>query len=295
MVGQTITLWQGPPCNKREVSAQIVQIFEPFTTYCTMLLNFISSPGPQGAVVLKLFDRRFATKLGRDHGICPWFRALDVEYFRFVTSGGALEFLTRLDNSEGEPFNAAQNEAFLHQLMWSRFRTEVEAYDLMKDLQGECVPRQLESVTFPGYYVSCGESVDRFFKIPGILFEYIHGFPLRLVSGNAPRDTWQSICEEAIRVVHLIGDRGILNEDVKTRSFNVREEPGPKFKVFMLDFALCSFRHQYRDEAHWRESKAKHDEEGAVGVDLQRYLQGAFVYRRSDRYKALDEEFMEAG
>lgn len=59
----------------------------------------------------------------------------------------------------------------------------------------------------------------------------------------------------------------------------------------MIDFALCKFRRKYGDEEDWREWKAIQDEEGAVGFVTQRYLGGGFVYRRSDTYRKLDEEF----
>ena len=109
---------------------------------------------------------------------------------------------------------------------------------------------------------------------------------------HAPRETWQYICEDAIRIVNVIGDRDIRNEDVKPRNFIIRWEPVEgKFKAFMIDFALCEFRREDQDERDWREWKAIQDEEGAVGYVMQRYLKGASVYRRSDKYLKLDEEF----
>lgn len=50
----------------------------------------------------------------------------------------------------------------------------------------------------------------------------------------------------AIQIVNLISDRGILNEDVKTRSFILQENPGKEFK-------LCNFLREYGDEAVWRQ------------------------------------------
>lgn len=121
--------------------------------------------------------------------------------------------------------------------------------------------------------------------------QYIEGFSLTDITRHAPRETWQSICEKAIRIVNIIGDREILNEDVKTRSFIVQGNPGKKFKVFMTDFGLCYFRREYEDDKEWRRSKSNQDDEGAIGYFMQRHLEGGFVYHRSAIYKQLDEDF----
>lgn len=86
-----------------------------------------------------------------------------------------------------------------------------------------------------------------------------------------------------------------MNKDVKTKNIIMRKEPEGKFKVVMIDFALCHFRREYKSEEDWREFKAYEDEEGAVGYVMQRYLQGGFVYHRSALYKKLDEDFMMEG
>ena len=93
--------------------------------------------------------------------------------------------------------------------------------------------------------------------------------------------------------MNTIGDRGIRNQDVKTRNFVVHSDPvEEKFKVFMIDFACCEFRGEDQDEPDWRRSKAFDDEEGAVGYVVQRYLKDGFVYHRSAQYEKLDEDFM---
>lgn len=164
-------------------------------------------------------------------------------------------------------------------------------YKRLKDIQGRDVPLFLGRVTMPGYS-SQSMAVSKYVDCPGILLQYIEGFPLTDPASYAPKETWQNICEDAIRIVNIIGDRDTLNEDVKPRNFIVHKEPvGSHFKVFMIDFALCKFRRQDQDEQDWREWKAMQDEEGAVGYVMQRYLTGGFIYHRSARYLKLDEEF----
>jgi len=137
------------------------------------------------------------------------------------------------------------------------------------------------------------KSFSEYLNIPGILLHYIGGFPLTDIADYAPRESWQTICEDAIRIINLIGDLGILNEDVKTRSFIAHEDMDAEneFKVTMTDFALCKFRREYEDDYAWDTWKAMQDEEGAVGYVMQRHLQGGSVYHRSDRYEKLDIEF----
>ena len=93
--------------------------------------------------------------------------------------------------------------------------------------------------------------------------------------------------DDAIRILHLMGDWGILNEDVKTRSFIVNLNPMHKseFKVTMIDFALCKFQEEYEDEQEWSESKAIQAEGEAIGRIMQDKLDGGIVYHRSHRYK----------
>lgn len=62
--------------------------------------------------------------------------------------------------------------------------------------------------------------------------------------------------------------------------------------MFMIDFAICTFRREYPDETEWRLSKVMKDEEGAVGVVMQKYLKGGFVYKRSAVYEKLSDYFI---
>ena len=249
-------------------------------------------------MVLKLFDRRFATQLRRDEKVNPWTPVIERQYHHFILDGSASGFMTKLNSNnqmaekEGHSWNDAQNEACLHDHMQNFYKTEVEVYDTLKDIQGEKVSRLCACVAFPSSSSTEELPLDRnYLDFPGILMQYIEGFPLTDVASHAPRETWQSLCEDAIQIVNLIGDRGVLNEDVKTRSFIVSEDPENKFKVFMIDFALCNFRREYEDEEDWRGWKAAEDEEGAVGYVMQRYLKGGFVYHQSAVYNKLDDDF----
>ncbi|KGO47738.1 hypothetical protein PEX1_040500 [Penicillium expansum] len=251
----------------------------------------------EGDMVLKLFDRRFATELRQNDEISPWTSDIEQKYHQFILDGDAAKLVAELAADRDLPgrnfdtWNSSQEETYLHDYMQGLYETETQTYNTLADMQGKEIPRLFSCVTVPSSTPAQNTLLSEYADIPGILLQYIEGFPLTDIATCAPRDSWQSICEEAIRIVNLVGDRGILNEDVKTRSFVVQSRPENQFHVFMMDFALCDFREAYEDETEWEELKARQDEEGAVGFVMQRKLQGGFVYHRSARYRELDEKY----
>ncbi|CAG8410346.1 unnamed protein product [Penicillium salamii] len=245
-----------------------------------------------GDVVLKLFDRRFATQLREDDKVRPWTPEIERAYHQFVIDGGASHFIADLNNDDdiaqqSETWNSSQDEAYLYDTVSDLYQTEIEVYDALENMQGDDVPRLLAYVTIPGVKLTKTEPERRYIEVSGILLQYVEGFPLTDLADHTPREVWQSTCEKAIRILHRMSDHGILNEDVKTRSFIVRKDGSAEdgYKVFMIDFAVCNFRKDYADDVEWNEEKAIQDEEGAVGLFMQVRLKGGFVFRPSDRYK----------
>ncbi|KAJ6035967.1 hypothetical protein N7540_000246 [Penicillium herquei] len=281
----------GPDKKTATTNATVIRVFEPFTLSSVMMVR-ISCPdlALNGDMVLKVFDRRFAIQLRKDEKIQPWTADVEKDYHHFVHDGRAEEFIAAL-NSDGdiarpeEPWNKLQEEAYLHDHLLDLYKTEVKVYNLLRDLQGKEIPDLFSTVLIPGFDPDVLEPVTGGF--PGIILKHIEGFPLTNIADHAPKETWQSICDDAIRILHLMGDRGILNEDVKTRSFivNLDSEQPKQFKMTMIDLALCKFREEYKDEQEWSESKAIQEEEEAIGLIMRDKLNGGFVYHRSERYK----------
>jgi hypothetical protein len=56
-------------------------------------------------------------------------------------------------------------------------------------------------------YPSLPELFREYFDVPRIILEYIDGFPLTDLEYYAPKVAWQSVCEDAIRMVNLMSDR----------------------------------------------------------------------------------------
>lgn len=297
VAGNTITVQLEP--HKESITALITHVFEPFTLSCVMVVRLFQKEGLGKPTVLKLFDRRFASRLREEAEAEPWTMGPETQYHRFIQNGGAAEFITSLEEdsmSEDEEGDAAKKEAYLHHEMQGLYKTEQEVYSTLKDLQGKRIPRLLHTLTFPAFSTSYGTSklINKYTAIPGILLQYIDGFPLSELSVYAPKDNWQSICDQAIRTINQISLKGVLNADVKTRNIIIGKDQQGRFKVFVIDFGTCHFRRECESDKEWWEWKAGEDEEGAVGYVMQSILKGWFIYRRSALSIALGQEYMRA-
>lgn len=117
------------------------------------------------------------------------------------------------------------------------------------------------------------------------MIEFIEGYSLSDLAKYEPQSAWQSICDEAIRIVNLIGDHQILNEDVKPHNTLIQKQATlSKHEVFNIDFAQCRFRGDYESEADWKHEKWRQDEEGAIGYVMAHKLNGAVKYKTSYHY-----------
>ncbi|KAE8336396.1 hypothetical protein BDV24DRAFT_168326 [Aspergillus arachidicola] len=195
VVGNTIKLRLGAPYDQQEITTKIARVFEPFTLSCAMVV-LLDHPalGLTGHLVLKLFDRRFAARLRKDHKLNLWTPEIELQYHDFILDGSASEFITRLNTDskmaeeEGDTWNDPQNEAYLHDHMQDLCGTEVEAYQTLKDITSLSYLRA------------------------SLCLAPLHRRNLRSL-------TWQSIFEDAIQIVNLLGD-------VKTRNFIAQENQG---------------------------------------------------------------------
>jgi hypothetical protein len=299
VVGNTLHLQLRDEQAHPQIDATITRIITPFTLSCVAEVT-ISSFGlaaiPQGTrAILKLFDRRFASQIREeDNGLKPWTSGVENDYRKYLFEDEtASSFIARLE-TEGLPFiyeergtfTTVQEEVYLQYKMFRFFNAELEVYRRIQDLQGTDVPKVLVTVTLS----DDSGTKHKYLECPGLLLEFIEGIPLSDIDTSIPREAWQDLCEDAIRIVHTISDRDIRNEDVKPRNFIVRKE-GDKYKAIMIDFALCVFKKSDEELSEWREAQASQDEEGAVGYVMARKLGDGFRYTRSEKYNKLDFEF----
>jgi hypothetical protein len=279
----------------------VCQAFDPFTLSCALLVQLDwPSLKLKGQYVLKLFDRRFAAQLRREHKACSWTPEVEDNYRNFVHSGGLRELVAFIAEKETDDYwsarkqkdwNQAQLEAYLQYCSRKFYKTETAVYYRLHELQGQDIPRFIARVVIRR---TSSDPVDEYLDCPGILLEYIQGFPLTDIEEFAPKAAWQPICDEAIRIINRISNLNVRNEDVKTRSFMVQPNPDPdtaQFKLCMMDFGSCVLRKPDQDDHDWREWKAMQDEEGAIGLVMERKLRGGFKYTPSLEYEQLIYEF----
>ncbi|CAD6583889.1 MAG: hypothetical protein ASARMPREDX12_001477 [Alectoria sarmentosa] len=242
-----------------EIEVKILRLIRPSTLSCVMVVERLESSGPadyRELSVLKLYDWRYATQLRQDHKIDPWTQSHEDAYSEFVENGDAATFIAALDDGTDETddrsWDPAHNEAYLFAFSRDLHRSEVKVYAHLKDLQGKSVPRFFASV-----HVNAFSTNNPLFGVQGILMEFIVGHSLSKLAQEEPESTWQSICDEAIRIINFISDHGVLNEDVKPHNIILRRQAAsPALEVFIFDFAQCRFREDYKSEAEWEHEKS---------------------------------------
>lgn len=275
------------------MQADIVKVFKPFTLSCAMVIRFHEGyEGLPGTVVLKVYDRRFAIQFRSGEHIPPWSTEIEEQYRQIILSGDLNRFFDILDNGEycedEIQKSAAYCEAYLQYRLEEMFENEIHAYHLLSDYQGENIPEFYCSVKLsdgPGM-----NAPKEHTAIPGILIQYLDGFPFEQLLSHAPKKLWQSIGEDAIRIVHCLHSRNVLSADASSRNIIILKNKNSKFKMFMIDFALCKFREDAEDDTQWSKWIRFHNEEGDLAFSIQRRLEGNFVFNRSEFYQMLDRE-----
>jgi len=71
------------------------------------------------------------------------------------------------------------------------------------------------------------------------------------------------ICNQAVKVVRLLDDYFIRNEDVRPSNIVISELPSNGYRVVMIDFGECTWREDESDE-EWNRDKWCDDEEGSI-------------------------------
>lgn len=216
--------------DENHVTAEVVEVFQPFTLSCVMAIRMNTSR-LKGTFVLKLYDRIHASQL-RDDEELPWDPKTESEYRQFVSDGRATKFFDHCEaksavdeywaDEERDEWTKVEHEAYLQ--FWCRktCNTERTVYDLLRDLQGKHVPTVFARPCIRDTSDPVSGSASGYLDRPGLLLEYIQGFPLTDLASRQPREDWQGLCEEAILILHLISQKGICNKDVRTRSFILR-------------------------------------------------------------------------
>jgi hypothetical protein len=209
------------------------------------------------------------------------------------------------EDEEGEwDHRCEEIDAYVHKQFY--YESETEVYETMKDLQGICIPRIFARTKILGPKCTQGQRFSRYFEHPGILMEYIEGFPLPDLPKEAPKKAWQPVIARAIEIVNETMRHGVLNDDTNVRCFIVQADPANdsdpdsdseyKFKLTMIDFGHTRFRRQYLPGEDWRWWETQNDAEGAIGSIMHWRLgeicEGAYIYERTPYCEALQHDYM---
>ncbi|KAF7950819.1 uncharacterized protein EAE97_002371 [Botrytis byssoidea] len=251
-----------------------------------MEVELLNQPDNKRAA-LKVFDRRFASQLRLDYRVGSSTVAKETAFVECVESGDASQFVDRLRNDEDfeepeEGWNMRQNGAYLYDLCLDMYEAESTVYQRLENLQGKEIPQLLAQFTLQATAAldTVLDKVTKFFEVKGVLIELIDEYTLSDLPTKAPKESWGDICNEAVRVIRLLDDYSILNEDVRPSNIMITRQPTQdKYRVVMLDFVHCIFRESGETNKQWGRRKWNQDEEGAIGL-VMRY-----------RLKKLDYDF----
>lgn len=262
-----------------------------------MEVEIETAPSRSARFVLKLYDFRYSTQLRDDYKTASFGLAQEIAYFNFVKSGEARAFRTKFlqdedfDELAENKLTGAQKEVFLHTLCLQTFGHECEAYDRLNDLQGQDIPRLIAEVRLPTSFSSTEETLGEFYEMKGILLELVDGFTLHELPDRAPREDWQKVCDQAVRVVQMCDEREIFNMDVRPANFLISPLPSKNtYRVVMLDFGQCRTRSPEESDREWGQAKWTENEEGKIGSAMQRRLERFgfdLIYKSSGKFDQL--------
>lgn len=306
------------PCGK-DVQLTITRVCS--ITVSPVMEVQLRMPNGFKPAILKLFDRRFG-EFRKTH---PYNQQAEAAWQDYVRSGLAKRLIENLqrdeyrvkkarfvedgdddneqeDSDEDDDVDSINNEddlgeweAIIYHTAQKHYANEVRAYSELKQLQGQCTPRFIESVIYSSLEAPTDLPVD-YFQVPGILLEYIRGFPLSDLTMNIPNQPllWGKIVEGAINVVREVNTAGVVHHDCQPRNMLVAET-GHAFQLYLIDFAQCAFRADYKntddvdDEDGFAHIVHQADNHGGIAVLMSQRVKRETSYTL--RLKALQEEY----
>jgi transcriptional regulator of met regulon len=286
-------------------SFTVVDTFEPFTCSVVLVVS-IASPSlilPETAV-LKLYDRRFSPELREARDATAWDPTLEHALHSFnsqphpkVIAHGHSDSYWALDYDQHDPddlrnpalWTLGHLEAYLQ--VWTDHirKSEIKVYRHLRDLQGKQVPQLYGTI-------SCtvlGTVVE------GVLLQYIGppAFKLGEVTQRCTdKERWNEIGKAAVQLVRDIGDRGVLNYDVRVDNIIVVDTPIPEAlpdgdtgslegdgvatapSLFVIDFGTARVRSKSEDDAQWTKARRLEQAEDAIGFACKRRMGDAFPF-----------------
>lgn len=158
-----------------------------------MLVRIQDYPELSTPIVLKVYDRRFATQLRSDERTPPWSLDIEHQFHQFIQDGKAERLIAKLKSGKYNKLNdvrkdVAHCETYLHYFSRKTFEIEVRVYRHLSEYQGRHIPKFHGVVMVregPGLDL---QSPNGYEDIQGILMEYIDGFRLTELSTHCPKE-----------------------------------------------------------------------------------------------------------
>ena len=128
--------------------------------------------------------------------ISPWSLGTEQNYHQFILNGNAAKLVTELTADRDLParnfyvWNSSQEETYLHDFMQGLYQTKMQVYNTLADLQGSHIPQLFSCVTMHLSTPVQNNPLSEYIDIPGILLQYVEGFPLTDIAMYAPGDSW---------------------------------------------------------------------------------------------------------
>ncbi|KAI1390537.1 uncharacterized protein F4822DRAFT_153757 [Hypoxylon trugodes] len=218
--------------------------------------------------VLKMFDRRFGEDryFYDDTKRVPHTEQREAAWQEYVRQGLEMHLLTFIENhrkefrlkriryldgyddpNEPEWMSFGKHEAIFHWKAHAKYKTEIEAYHELKELQGRRVPQLISTVTLT-LPSDRPDLPPIYFEIPGILLQKINGFTLSKMFREVDNPMlWKQITQDAIEAAKYVNRAGVINFDMRLQNVVVARLDDGGFQPFMIDFAQSTFRRNYKD------------------------------------------------
>lgn len=272
--------------------------------------------------ILKVYDRRVGSQFRRIHDVIPYNEQAKTAFHDFIRSGAVGPFLKELDDEEADPDlyfdrrdardvreeenGIAKFEAALWRNANRNFKTEVEAYERLQDVQGIFAPR-LYAVVRLHLPLDDNAAMADYLGVYGIILQSISGPTLEdlLETPCAPstQEHLTSIVQYTVDATNEINKRGMVLED--RAPHNVVLEKSLQWWPFIIDLAQCLFKDtvfecqaaQARVEGdesqdldeEFNELTRMMDNAGNVGRPLQRQIRKGFGFDLNIMYPDVDE------
>jgi len=177
------------------------------------------------------------------------------------------------------------------------YEREVEAYRLLKPLQGTRVPRlystvQLQHSPWTDIPENATPEAKEFFSIPGILMEFIKGvnllnaFPGCLLNDGRQ---WAKTLQSAVDTVNQIASYPVIIHDMDPRNMIMRRTKEGGYQAVMFDFAYCTCVRVWHDtDEVWGSWKWMANEEGSIGRSIAWQLGLGFEESEEGTYRWRD-------